>query len=235
MLQAAHDDYDTPVVVASVPTLLRRHNRIERLARGLSLVVVDEAHHAVSKSWMRVLAGLGVTPSNAVPGAPALAPATAGPKPLLVGFTATPDRADGKGLDAVFQEIVYERTMWDMIMEGYLADIRAIQVKMEVDLESCPTKGRGDFDDAALGAMTLVGAAARRVAKAWVEFAESRLGSSSPPPSRSPSTARRRCGPSVSGPMSSPPRCPSAPGAPCCDVSPTDGSRRARGAPRSWL
>ncbi|MDA8315147.1 MAG: DEAD/DEAH box helicase [Actinomycetota bacterium] len=177
VVQAGRDDYDAPVVVASVPTLLRRHGRIERIARGLSLVVVDEAHHAVSESWMRVLGALGAMPRGAsqpIGGLGLLPPS--GPPPLLVGFTATPDRADGKGLDAVFEQIVYERTMWEMIVEGYLADVRAIQVKMEMDLRSCPTKGKGDFDEAALGEMMLVGAAPRRVAKAWVEFAEARRG-----------------------------------------------------------
>ncbi len=120
------------VVVASVATLGRTASK--RLAsldpNQFHLIVVDEAHHASAESWRRVLDHFGV-----------LAPDT---RKLMVGFTATPKRSDGVGLETVFQEIVFERDLPTMIAEGYLSPIAAYRVETDVDLSRVRTK-MGDF------------------------------------------------------------------------------------------
>src|SRR5690606_20748431 len=52
----------------------------------------------------------------------------------LLGFTATTDRGDGKGLDAVFERIVYSRTLPDLIEQGYLAPLRGFRISTSADL-----------------------------------------------------------------------------------------------------
>jgi superfamily II DNA or RNA helicase len=120
------------VVVASVPTLGRRGSkRLQRLDPDrFFLIVVDEAHHATAATYRRVLEYFGVFEADT-------------PK-LLVGFTATPKRGDGQGLDAVFQEIVFSRNLPEMIQAGYLAPVAAHRVETDIDLSRVKTR-MGDF------------------------------------------------------------------------------------------
>lgn len=158
IVQGGRSRLDAQVLVASIATMAR--GGLAALLKDVRTVVVDEAHHAVSKSWTDVLTALGAFR----PGGP-----------LVVGFTATPDRADGKGLGWVFEEIVFEKTLWEMILDGYLVDIRAVQVRLDVDLDACKTRG-GDWVDSDLGAAMLVGGAPGRVAEAYATLAGERRG-----------------------------------------------------------
>ena len=129
------DNYASPtanVVLASVATIGRTGSqRLERLDPSqFNLIVVDEAHHAIADSWQRVLDHFGVFAPDS--------------KKLLVGFTATPKRMSGDGLETVFQEIVFERDIKTMIALGYLSPIAAYRVETTVDLTRVRTK-LGDF------------------------------------------------------------------------------------------
>lgn len=125
-------DPDSHVVVASVPTLGRKGSgRLPRLDPDrFFLIVVDEAHHATAKTYRRILKYFGVFEPDT-------------PK-LVVGFTATPKRGDGEGLDAVFQEIVFSRTLPEMIGAGYLSPVAGFRVETDVDLSRVKTR-MGDF------------------------------------------------------------------------------------------
>jgi hypothetical protein len=120
------------VVVASVPTLGRRGSkRLQRLDPDqFFLIVVDEAHHATADTYKRVLEYFGV-----------FDPET---RKLLAGFTATPKRGDGQGLDAVFQEIVFSRSLPEMIQTGYLVPVAGYRVETDIDLSRVKTR-MGDF------------------------------------------------------------------------------------------
>jgi len=122
----------TDVVVASVPTLGRKGSR--RLARldpeEFYLIVVDEAHHATADTYRRVLEHFGVFKPDSLR--------------LVVGFTATPKRGDGQGLDAVFQEITFSRNLPEMIAAGFLSPVAGYRVETDVDLSRVRTR-MGDF------------------------------------------------------------------------------------------
>ena len=123
------------VVVASVASLQNPRRRAQVGAFGL--VVCDEAHHAVSKTWRDVLEAMGVFGRDG---------------PACVGFTATPGRSDERGLGAVFGRLAYERSIPWMVERGYLSDLRALVVKTEgIDLDSIPIGPDGDFDAGRLG------------------------------------------------------------------------------------
>lgn len=118
------------VVVCSIRSL-----RTERLARVISardvgLVIYDECHHAAAEDNLRVLRELGC-----------FEPEWTG---TLVGFTATTARGDGKGLDQVFERIVYARTLPEMILDGYLAPLRGYRISTRADLTRL-TPGGSDF------------------------------------------------------------------------------------------
>ena len=84
-IAAGVDELDAKVQLASVDTLARS-KRLERWRNRFDLVVVDEAHHAVSPTWARVLESQ--------------------PRAAILGVTATPERLDGKGLGEIFDAMV---------------------------------------------------------------------------------------------------------------------------------
>ncbi len=108
------------VVVCSIRSL--REERLARLIEGrdIGLVIYDECHHAAAEDNMRVLRQLGAFEE--------------GWTGTLLGFTATTQRGDGQGLDAVFEQIVYARTLPEMIADGYLCRLRGFRVATGADL-----------------------------------------------------------------------------------------------------
>ncbi len=119
------------VVVCSVRSL--RSDRLARLRGALrpGLVIYDECHHAPADDNLRVLRELGCFEADW--------------DGTLVGFTATTARGDGKALERVFEQIVYARTLPEMIAEGYLVPLRGYRVATQADLTRI-TAPRGDAD-----------------------------------------------------------------------------------------
>ena len=108
------------VVVASIRSL--RTNRLAALkARfDFGLVIYDECHHSAAEDNARVLRELGVFERQWTG--------------TLVGFTATTTRADGLGLDTIFERIVYAKNTLDMIAAGYLVPLRGYRISTDVDI-----------------------------------------------------------------------------------------------------
>jgi hypothetical protein len=96
------------------------------------LVVYDEGHHAAAEDNLRVLRQLG-----------AFDAAWTG---TLLGFTATTARGDGKGLDTVFESIVYSRALPDLIADGYLSKLRGFRITTSADLTRLSSSGL-DFQE----------------------------------------------------------------------------------------
>ncbi|CDK24960.1 unnamed protein product [Kuraishia capsulata CBS 1993] len=108
--KASHKD-DVDVVVASVPTLLRTPDRLAKYsADDYKAIIVDECHHAVTNSFMRVLDYFGVskrTDTSSI---------------ALIGFSATLKRRDKIPLNRVFDEVVFDMGLEEMISNGHLSD-----------------------------------------------------------------------------------------------------------------
>ncbi|MCB9718795.1 MAG: DEAD/DEAH box helicase [Myxococcales bacterium] len=156
-----HASDDAQVVVASVATLGRaKSTRLQRLRReDFFLVVVDEAHHAVASSYLRVFDHLGLREP--------------GSRRMLVGFTATPYRGDKRGLGEVFEEVVFRRDLHEMIVQGFLVRIRGWRVSTSVDLDEVRVR-HGDFVESQLAAMVNVELRNAMVVKAYRDFAPGR-------------------------------------------------------------
>jgi superfamily II DNA or RNA helicase len=119
------------IVVGSVQTLMTERGR--RWPAGhFGLVVCDEAHHAISASWQRVLGHIGTNGTH------------------VLGVTATPDRGDKKNLGKYFETIAAEISLLDLIRDGYLARIVVKSVPIQIDLRRVRTTA-GDFNEADLG------------------------------------------------------------------------------------
>ena len=114
----------SPVTVGSVQTLTRA-GRLEKYPVDYyGTVIVDEAHHALSDSYQRVL--------GRFPGA------------NVLGVTATPDRGDRKLLNRYFDSIAYEYDLRRAIREGYLVNVLAQMVPLELDIREVGISG-GDY------------------------------------------------------------------------------------------
>jgi len=123
---------EAKVLVCSIRSL--HEERLARVIHGrdLGLVIYDECHHAAADDNLRVLRQLGAF--------------DAGWTGTLLGFTATTSRGDGKGLDAVFERIVYTRALREMVTDGYLSPLRGFRVSTAADLTRLSAAGL-DFRD----------------------------------------------------------------------------------------
>ena len=127
---------DDDVIIASVNSICRR-NRIEKFnPDDFKTIIIDECHHAVASSYRKILdyfkAGDKSTDVN------------------VIGLTATLHRMDEIKLGLVFDEIVYERTLQDMINNGELCDFKVSDALIKtLDLTEVK-KSKGDYDSASL-------------------------------------------------------------------------------------
>jgi superfamily II DNA or RNA helicase len=122
---AGYSQWDSPIIVGNIQTL---RNHLERLrAKDIRLVICDESHHATyNNTYAQVFA--------------------ATPSAFIVGFTATPERLDGKSIVDIFGNPVYERNIRDMVQEGWLCDLRGIVVRSRASLDNVQ-KRMGDFSE----------------------------------------------------------------------------------------
>ena len=117
---------DADVVVASVPTLGRDGSeRISRFPKNhFRTIVIDEAHHAAAPTYRRILDYFE--------------------NDFTLGVTATPQRSDNTRLTDVFDEIVYYKTIVDLIEEGWLSRIVGYRIKTDTDISEVQSR-EGDY------------------------------------------------------------------------------------------
>lgn len=149
IVMAEQNQPDRPVVCATIQTL--GSERRLRSIKDIGLVIVDECHHAVSASWTKVIEHYAARGAR------------------VLGVTATPNRADRRGLIDVFDEIVHEVEMVQLMREGHLIPPRGVRLEIDGLNLDAVKKSKGDYQDGAL-ADALSGALAHEVvAKAVVE------------------------------------------------------------------
>ncbi len=112
---------DAQILLCSIRSL--HEERLQRILRDrdIGLIIYDECHHAPAEDNTRILRQLGVFDEQW--------------DGTLLGFTATTRRGDGVALHEVFEEIVYSRSLADMILEGYLVPLRGYRISTSVDLK----------------------------------------------------------------------------------------------------
>lgn len=125
------------VVVASVPTIGRTGSeRIKRFKpEDFGIVVIDEAHHASADTYRNVLRHFGLLKGEDEWNI----------KTLLLGVTATPSRNDNKGIDKIFDKVVYEYPIVPAIKDNWLSRIKAWRINTDTDLRGVK-KTAGDFN-----------------------------------------------------------------------------------------
>ena len=118
------------VVVGSVQTL-QRTARLERFPRDyFGTIIIDEAHHAITDGYRRILDYFGSA--------------------KVLGVTATPDRGDMRNLGEVFDSLAFEYKLTDAIKEGYLCRIMAQTIPLKLDISTVGFTS-GDYSLGQLG------------------------------------------------------------------------------------
>lgn len=157
IVMAERNQHSHPIVVASIQTIADPR-RLAKLGR-FGLVVVDEAHHASSPSYVNTLRMLGASGN--------------GPTKAL-GVSATWDRADGIGFEDVFDDIVYSIGIEQLIASGHLADISAIRIETELDTTGVRSNN-GDFSAEQLSQRIVDSNYADTLAAAVKQYASDRI------------------------------------------------------------
>ncbi|KAF9693281.1 hypothetical protein EKO04_008675 [Ascochyta lentis] len=129
------------------------------------LVLVDEAHHIVSSTYLDVLHHFGLRHASDW---------SLAHVPALVGVSATFSRFDGRKLGSVIDHIVYHRDYVDMIEENWLSDVVFTTVEMKADLTRIGSSTNGDFQTAALSKAINTTDTNELVVKTWSAKAKDR-------------------------------------------------------------
>ena len=126
----------------------------ELVLSGIELVITDECHHAAAVSYRRILQVLGSA--------------------FMVGVIATPLRMDEQSIAELFAEPVYVATLPQMVLDGWLTDLRGVQVGSETNLDTVKIRA-GDFAADDLAAAVDTHARNDLVVRSWRERASDRL------------------------------------------------------------
>lgn len=126
-----------PYVVSTVQTQCSGGDGGGRMTKFLpedfGLVVIDEAHHATSATYKRVIKYYRQNPNC-----------------KILGVTATPDRADEEALGQVFDSVAYEYQILQAIRSGWLVPIQQQMVTVgSMDFSNIKTTA-GDLNQGEL-------------------------------------------------------------------------------------
>lgn len=99
-----------PVIVSTMQTHSSGGDGAGRIAKfdpsEFGLLVIDEAHHATSPSYRRIINYYRTNPNL-----------------FVLGVTATPDRSDEEALGQVFDEVAFDYEIGDAIRDGWLVPV----------------------------------------------------------------------------------------------------------------
>lgn len=140
---------DAPIQVASIDTWR------QRARPAADLVIVDEAHRSLSATYREAIG------HYLAAGA------------VVIGLTATPYRADGRGLGDAYQAMEVVASPRALIAEGFLVAPRVFSASVLPDLSSVHTR-RGDYLESELGAAMNTCGLVGGIVEHWQELAEGR-------------------------------------------------------------
>ena len=104
-----------------VQTLTRR---VDKLPTP-NVILVDEAHHALAKSYQKILNKF--------------------PKAIVLLFTATPHRTGRQQLDQIADDIIVGQSIYELTEKGFLAPFRYFQPPDDFDSKLLKRGSTGDF------------------------------------------------------------------------------------------
>jgi DNA repair protein RadD len=152
---------NSKVKVAGVDTIVRRPAELESWAKQVGLWVTDEAHHLLKKNkWGQSIEMF--------------------PNARGLGVTATPVRADRRGLgahnDGVFHSLAIGSSMRSLIDSGRLTDYRIFAPPSDLDVSGVEIGADGDFKKPQLRAAVQESHIVGDVVEQYLRIAKGKLG-----------------------------------------------------------
>lgn len=150
------------VAVAGVDTLIRRQDELAAWANQVVLWVMDEAHHVLVKNKWGAACRMF-------------------PNARGLGVTATPCRADGRGLgrhaDGYFDTLIHGPTMRELIDVGFLTDYRIFAPPSDFDVSNITlSDATGDFNRVQMAREAKRSHIVGDVVESYLKFARGKLG-----------------------------------------------------------
>ncbi|KAF3917371.1 hypothetical protein ABW21_db0203150 [Orbilia brochopaga] len=156
-----HASGEADITVASIQSITSGRRIAKFDPKKFKLILIDEVHHAVSKSYIKALEYFGaMTPDSAV---------------HLVGVSATFGRSDGVRLGAVIDHIVYHKDFVAMIDAGWLSKVLFTTVQAEIELSNIRITGTGgDFNLGELSSAVNTSQNNDVIVRSWLQKAGNR-------------------------------------------------------------
>lgn len=158
VVKAEQNEVDAQIIVASVQTL-RRDNRLAQIDPwSVGHIVVDECDLSAADGYLRIFNYFGALSDSLN-------------APLMTGWTATLDRADGKVLGVVWQRVAVRRDILEFVDRGDLRDPYGIMVTVDgLDLATVSRRG-GDLEADTLSDAMLAANVGPIIAEKFIEHA----------------------------------------------------------------
>ena len=151
------------VVVSSVQTLVAGGDGGGRIGKfdpnDFGLLIIDEAHHSTSPSYRKIINYF-----------------LTNPKLVVLGVTATPDRADEQALGQIFESVAFDYEILDAIKDGWLVPIYQQSVSVDsLDYSQVRTTA-GDLNGADLAVVMEAEKNLHGIAYSTIDIAGQRRG-----------------------------------------------------------
>lgn len=151
MIRGNRMDLDKRFVVSSPQTL---HNRLDKVPYNhFELIQLDEVHRYMARTYYKVVDYFQCK--------------------MRLGWTATPRRLDGLSLMDMFQDRTYEYGILKGIEEGYLAELKGIRIKTNVNISSVG-KSMGDFKTGELESLVDIPERNKLIVDSYEKYANQR-------------------------------------------------------------
>ena len=150
-------DWNGNVIFSMVQTL-SRDNNLNKL-HPIDMLVIDESHHAVARTYRKVIEKVRLD----------------NPESEIVGFTATPNRGDKKGLRDIFDNCCHQIEVATLIREGFLVPVKAFVIDVGVQQELSDVRITvDDFDMAQVESIMNKKVINEKVVEEWMDKAKDR-------------------------------------------------------------
>lgn len=148
-----------PVQVASVQTIVRRLDRWAK--KGFSYIIIDEAHHAVSPTYLKICKQF--------------------PEAKVLGVTATPCRLSGDALRKLFGSLVLSQPVSKFIQQGYLSPYQYYSIKPDSQIQReldniSHFNIEGDYADADMMRICDTNKVRANIIQAYLDYAKGKKG-----------------------------------------------------------
>ena len=158
IVMADQNEPDKQIVVATVQTLQNGNRLQEILTYGkVDYLVTDECHHSSAQSYLNIYEMLREH----------------NPDLMHLGVTATPRRADGKGLIEVFKSVAFKYGILEAVNDRYLVPPRWLVIQTAISLKGIKTSA-GDYMPGALAEIFETSNCFDLVVASWQKYGENR-------------------------------------------------------------